>query len=183
MLKNINDKILSALKQYECDPDCNQKKAILLTPQGGYFLYGNCFCSITAYELEFFSETFQMQGATVRQTLFLGILQDGFHAVGKEAYHVELVSLIFRIDLGEEEPLRGILLAQNQNAEFTLFSDISVEKLYRLSRRVAMPSHSDFIVPPDETLCQYAETLRQNDLHKLIKLYSYGNKLKSLSAR
>ena len=46
MSKGIDEPILSALRAYEHDPDRNGKKAILLTPHGGYFLYGNRFCTI-----------------------------------------------------------------------------------------------------------------------------------------
>lgn len=52
MSKDIKGPILSALERYERDPDKNGKKAVLLTPQGGYFLYGNRFCGIEEYELE-----------------------------------------------------------------------------------------------------------------------------------
>ena len=40
MSKSIDDTILSALREYERGPDQNEKKAVLLTPRGGFFLYG-----------------------------------------------------------------------------------------------------------------------------------------------
>jgi len=45
MPENTHDPILSILKAYERDPGLNDKKAVLLSSQGGYFLYGNRFCS------------------------------------------------------------------------------------------------------------------------------------------
>ena len=51
MSKSIEDPILSALRSYERAPS-NSKRAVLLTAQGGYFLYGDRFCGIQDYELE-----------------------------------------------------------------------------------------------------------------------------------
>lgn len=176
MSKDIHDPILSVLKQYERNPARNGKKAVLLTPQGGYFLYGNRFCSIQDYELDFQSDSWQTQGRTVRQPLFLGVLQDGFHAVGGQPYSPQLVSLIFHIDLGEDELLRGILLAVDQEAKLVLFCDAAVEELYRLSRKTEIQAGVQ--VPPDGELQRQAEELRRNDLHGLTGLYLRGAPLK-----
>lgn len=178
MPKGMEDPILSALKKYEHNPTQNDKKAVLLTPQGGYFLYENRFCSILDYELEFVSDSCQIQGKSVQQTIFLGILQDGFRAVGEQEYAPRLVSLIFHIDLGDGELLRGILLAVGEGVRFTLFCDSSVEELYRLSRRIGLVS--EIRVPPDHMIRQYAEKLRRNDLHGLTGLYLKGNRLNSV---
>lgn len=62
MSKSIDDSILSALREYERGPDQNEKKAVLLTPRGGFFLYGNRFCSIREYDLELRSDALQLQG-------------------------------------------------------------------------------------------------------------------------
>lgn len=178
MPKDVEDRVRSALEKYARDPDRNRKKGVLLTPQGGYFLYGNRFCSITEYELELFSESVQIQGKAVTEPIFFSILSGSFEAAGEKLHGSLLVSLIFQISLGEDEPLRGVLLAVEQEAELSLFSDASTEALYRLSRRVNMrPSPN---VPPDEGLRQYAETLRRNDLHMLTELYMQGQRLKDL---
>ena len=178
MPKDVEDRVHSALEKYARDPDRNRKKGVLLTPQGGYFLYGNRFCSITEYELELFGKSVQMQGKTVREPVFFSILPRHFEAVGERLHGSLLVSLIFQISLGEDEPLRGILLAVEQEVELSLFSDASMEALYRLSRRANIRSSP--IVPPDEGLRQYAESLRRNDLHALTELYMRGQKLKDL---
>lgn len=177
MSKGIDDLILDRLKRYERDLVRNDKRAVLLMPQGGYFLYGNRFCSIQDYEIEFRSDSCQIQGKAVRQPLFLGILQDGFHAVGKQVYQVELASLIFHIDLGDGELLRGILLAVGQEVSFALFCDATVEETYRLSRKVALQSSVQ--IPPDEELQRQAEELRRNDLHGLTGLYLQSVQLRS----
>lgn len=178
MPKDVEDRISSALEKYAHDHDRNQKKGVLLIPQGGYFLYGNRFCSITEYELELFGESVQIQGKAVTKPVFFSVLPSRFEAVGDQLSGPLLVSLIFQIRLGEDEPLRGILLAVEQEAEFSLFSDASTEALYRLSRRVSIRPNP--IISPDEELHQYAETLRRNDLHMLTELYMQGRKLKDL---
>lgn len=179
MPKDADDRIRSALETYARDPNQNQKKGVLLTPQDGFFLYGNRFCSITGYELELFSESYQVQGKAVTKPLFFSLLPGRFEAVGGNLSGPLLVSLIFQIHLEEDEPLRGILLAVEQEAELSLFSDASTEALYRLSRRVN--GRLNPIIPPDEGLRQYGEMLRRNDLHLLTELYLQGRKLKELS--
>lgn len=181
MPKESKGPVFSALKAYEQDPAQNVKKAVLLTPQGGYFLYGNRFCELAEYELEFFSESSQIQGKTVPKPMFFSILPDGFRAVGELMDTPTLVSLIFRINLGEDEPLRGILLALGQEAQLSLFSDASVEALYRLARRShTCPNRAS---PPDEEMRQYAEVLRRKELHGLTSLYLQGKQLKHLIAK
>lgn len=175
---SMTDPILSMLEKYERDPAKNEKKAVLLTPQGSYFLYGNRFCSILDYDLEFQSDLCQIQGKSVQSTIFLGLLQDGFHAVGEQPYRPNLVSLIFHIDIGEGELLRGILLAIGQEARFVLFCDAAVEELYQLSRKINVPTQPQIL--PDADLQRYAEDLRRSDLHGLTGLYLQGKSLKSL---
>ena len=84
-----------------------------------------------------------------------------------------LVSLIFHVSLSEDEPLRGILLAHEQEAKLALFHE-----LYRLSRKTT--SRTAVQVPPDSELQQFAENLRKNDLHWLTSLYLRGQQLKYL---
>lgn len=177
MPKDIIDPILSILKAYEHDPAKNDKKAVLLTPQGGYYLYGNRFCNILDYELEFQNDSCQVQGKSVQNTMFFGLLQGGFHTVIEKEHRPKLVSLIFHIDLGEGELLRGILLSVDRKVRFALFCDEAIEKLYRLSRKTRTPSLLH--VPPDESLQQYAESLRRNDMHGLTELYLRGTALHS----
>lgn len=179
MSKGIDDPILSALRAYERSPDRDGKKAVLLMPQGGYFLYGNRFCSIREYDLELQSDSVQLQGGEVNTPIFLLRTQEGFSTVGAQQCSPQLVSLIFHIDLGEEDGLlRGIFLAKEKDAKLVLFCDEAIEELYRLSRkREGQPLPQ---LPPDEDLRQYAESLRRKDLHGLTGLYLSGKPLKSL---
>lgn len=173
----LDDPILSALRSYERSPSRNEKKAVLLTPQGGYFLYGNRFCSILDYELELRSDCVQLLGDTVNRPVFLACMGDSFSVVG--AAQCSLVSLIFHISLGEEDGLlRGILLAREKEARLTLFCDGATEEVYRLSRKMAVPPVPP--APPAEDLRQYAENLRRNDLHALTSLYLQGRQVRYL---
>ncbi len=180
MPRNKGDPILAVLKKYEQDPDRNHKKAVFLTPQNGYFLHGNRFCSILDYELELISDSSQIQGSKVQKPLFFSVMQDGFQAVGEKIGTPELVSLIFHIDLGQEDDLlRGILLVTGQEYRFALFCDEAVEELYRLSRRTN--PYSVKAVPPDEDLRQQAEQIRRNDLHTLTGFYLQSKQLKLIA--
>lgn len=85
MPRSFEDKVLSALEGYAHDPDKSQKKGVLLTPQGGFFLYGNRFCSIEEYELELHSEDLQIQGRTVYQPLFFSIMQNSLCVTGDKS--------------------------------------------------------------------------------------------------
>ena len=176
MLRNVEDQIQLALEKYVRDSDKNQKKGVLLTPQGGFFLYGNRFCSIEEYELEFFSEDFQVQGSIVHGPLFFNILQDDFFVTGDRPYKVELVSPIFHIKLDEDDLLRGIILALEREVQLTLFCDPATEELYRLSRRIGVYRAAQ--IPPDDGLLRYSEEIRRNDLHWLTSLYLQGRQLK-----
>ena len=178
MSKDIKGPILSALERYERDPDKNGKKAVLLTPQGGYFLYGNRFCGIEEYELELMCNSCQIQSKTVQTPLFFAVKESRLDMVGEQLYHPILVSLIFHINLDADEPLRGILLAYGQEARLALFHDVATEELYRLSRKSI--SRTAVHVPPDSELQQFAENLRKNDLHWLTSLYLWGQQLKYL---
>lgn len=179
MPKDVKDPIQSALEKYVHDPDKSQKKGVLLTPQGGFFLYGNRFCSIEKYELELFSKDLQVQGSTVHSPLFFSILQDGLCVTGDKPYKSELVSLIFHIRLDEDDLLRGIMLALEQEVQLALFCDPSTEDLYRLSRRIN--TYPAVQIPPDDGFQQFAEEIRRNDLHWLASLYLQGQKLKPLN--
>lgn len=179
MSKGIDEPILSALRAYEHDPDRNGKKAILLTPHGGYFLYGNRFCTIREYDLELRSDSIELQGVAVNNPIFLACTQGGLSVTGHQRYFPQLVSLIFHIDLGEEGGLlRGILLARESEVQFSLFCDAAIEELYRLSRKRTWKP--PLRIPPEGDLCQYAEVLRRNDLHGLTGLYLCGRPMKSL---
>lgn len=180
MPNRIDDPIISTLREYERDPDKNGKKAILLTPQGGYFLFGNRFCGIEEYELELSDAHCRIQGKGVRDPIFFRLRKNSLCVIGKQMYSPDLVSLIFHISLGEDEPLRGILLALGREARLALFNNGETEELYQLSRR-AIPNTVPQI-PPDGKLQQYAENLRKNDLHWLTSLYLQGQQLKDFPA-
>lgn len=181
MSKGIEDPILSAIRGYERAPEQSGKKAVLLTPRGGYVLYGNRFCSIRDYELELQTDSCQIQGETVGEPLFFSLCQDKFYTVSKHSRTPALVSLIFHVDMGEEDSLlRGILLARENEAKIALFCDAAVEELYRLSRRVdALPAA---MIPPDELLRRQAEEIRRTDLHGLTGLYLQSKRLDARSA-
>lgn len=181
MSKGIEDPILSALRGYERAPEQSGKKAVLLTPRGGYFLYGNRFCSIWDYELELQTDSCQIKGGVVRDPLFFSICQDKFGIASKEPCASALVSLIFHVDMGEEDGLlRGILLARENEAKIALSCDAAVEELYRLSRRVdALPAA---MIPPDGLLLRRAEEIRRTDLHGLTGLYLQSRRLDARSA-
>lgn len=176
MPKDVRDPIQSALEKYAHDPGKDQKKGVLLTPQNGFFLYGNRFCNIEEYELEFLSEDVQIHGSTVHRPLFFSILQGGLCVTGDTPCGAKLVSLIFHIKLDEDDLLRGILLAQEHEVQFALFCDPSTEELYRLSRKIGV--YPAVQIPPDDGLQQYAEEIRRNDLHWLTGLYLQGRQLK-----
>ena len=176
MPKDVKDPIQSALEKYVHDPDKNRKRGILLTPQGGFFLYGDRFCSIEEYELELFCEDFQVQGCTVHRPLFFRFLQDGLCITGEKPCKAELASLIFHIRLDENDLLRGVMLATKQEVQLALFCDPSTEEMYRLSRKIdAYPAVQ---IPPDDSLQQCAEKIRRNDLRWLTSLYFQGQPLK-----
>ena len=178
MPKDIKDPIVWALERYERNPDRNGKKAVLLTPQGGYFLYGSRFCGIEEYELELLCDSCQIQGKTVKKPLFFSVKEDRLDMAAEQLCNPTLVSLIFHVSLSEDEPLRGILLAHEQEAKLALFHDAATEELYRLSRKTT--SRTAVQVPPDSELQQFAENLRKNDLHWLTSLYLRGQQLKYL---
>lgn len=178
MPNNIDDPILSALEEYERDPNKNDKKAILLTRQGGYFLYGNRFCSIEEYELELLDAHCQVQGKEVQDPIFLKMRGSSLCVTGQRHYDPTMVSLIFHIGLEKDEPLRGILLAYGQEARLSLFCDVAIEELYRLSHKLEAQSQPQ--ITPDEDLRQYAENLRRRDLHGLTGLYLMSKPLKLL---
>ena len=98
MPKDIKNPIVTALEQYERDPDRNGKKAFLLTPQGGYFLYGNRFCSITEYELELLGNSCQIQGRTVQKPLFFHLKGNQLVVIDKQLRGPAIVRLIFLIE-------------------------------------------------------------------------------------
>lgn len=173
MPENLEDRILCALKQYEGIPAKLEKKAVLLTPNGGYFLYGNRFCSISGYELEMSAGPVQMQVARVTRSLFFSVCQSALTVAGVE--QPEYVSLIFHMDLGEDGLLRGILFCAGQDADLVLFTDEKVEKIYRTSCRLNQAKRVR--LPPEGELCKAAENIRQNDLRWLTALYLNGRKL------
>lgn len=176
--KKLDDPVLAALKEYGQLPGDTAKKGVLLTPAGGYFLYGDRFCSMEEFELEFMDADCRIQGREVPSPLFFCILPDLLRVTGAQLYNPALVSLIFHIRLEQDEPLRGILLALGQEVRFSLFTNAETEGLYRLLRK-AVPSPIT-PVPPEDTLEGYADDLRRNDLHWLTSLYLQGRQVRYL---
>lgn len=109
------DEIMRALRQYEREP--GTKKAVLLTQNGGYYLYDGRFCAISDFELCVTGEKLHIQGTSVPCGLFFGVVDSGLRwSVGERgAFLPERLSLIFHIALGDtEELLRGIPFAQGE---------------------------------------------------------------------
>lgn len=176
--KKLDDPVLAALKEYGQLPGDTAKKGVLLTPAGGYFLYGDRFCSMEEFELELMDADCRIQGREVPSPLFFCILPDTLRVTGDRPYSPALVSLIFHIRLEQDEPLRGILLALEREVRFSLFTNAETEGLYRLSRKAVPPPMPP--VPPEDILEGYAENLRRNDLHWLTNLYLQGRQVRYL---
>lgn len=172
------DRILSVLRQYEQEP--RGKRAVLLTPTGGYYLFDKQFCSIQEYEIFLTGQDIRIQGSQVPCGLFFGMVEDNLQWSVKDTgdFQPEQLSLIFHIALeNEEELLRGILFICQQNTCFSLFTDPDVEKLYRI---VSKPVQAEPPACANETLTDYARSCAQKDLHTLTALYLHGNRLSQL---
>ena len=172
------DKLSTALRQYEREQ--RTKKAVLLLPDGGYYLFDRQFCSIKEYELSLAGQDIHIQGSRVPCSLFFGLVEDKLQWSIKDTgdFRPEQMSLIFHIALEDEELLRGILFIRQQNTCFSLFTDPDIEKLYRTVNQPVQ------IGPPvyaaDKTLTDYARSCTRNDLHKLTALYLHGSRLSQL---
>jgi len=176
------DNLSTALRQYEQAQ--RAKKAVLLLPNGGYYLFDRQFCGIREYEISLAGQDAHIQGNSVPCGLFFGMVEDKLQWSVKEtgSFQPEYLSLIFHIALEDEEDLlRGILFIRQQTACFSLFTDPDVEKLYRA---VSQPVQ---IGPPaceaNEALTAYAKSCARNDLHKLTALCLHGSKLSQLRKR
>lgn len=182
MSNNTKDPVLTALEEYEQFPASNDKKAFLLTPEGGFFLYGNRFCTMQEYELDLVSKDRQIWGQRVTGSpLFVMLSAGGLRIEPGQPCTPALVSLIFHVATGADELLRGILLALGSEVQFSLFSDKSLEDLFRLARK---PILTEIInVLPGQEVFQYAADQRQNDLRCLANLYLHGRPLKHLFSR
>ena len=172
------DKLLTALRQYEREQ--REKRAVLLLPDGGYYLFDRQFCSIQEYELSLTGPDIYVQGNRVPCGLFWGMVEDKLHwSVRTEGnFKPEQLILIFHIALeNEEDLLRGILFIRQQNTCFSLFTDPDIEKLYRT---VSQPVQAELSACADETLTDYARSCIRNDLHRLTALYLHGTRLSQL---
>lgn len=173
------DRILSALRQYEQEP--REKRAVLLTPTGGYYLFDQRFCSISEYELSLAGKELCVQGTSVPCGVFLGVVRNVLQwaATDTDNFQSDRLSLIFHIALGEEsELLRGILFARHQAAYLSLFTDPNMEELYRAVSIPTLESTSENTISED--LSAYAQDCARRDLHKLTALYLHSNKLSQL---
>lgn len=175
----MTNAVIEALRQYEREQ--RSKKAVLLTPDGGYYLYENRFCSISDFELTVTGPDLQVQGNSVPCALFFGVTEDTLCWSAKEtgSSWPDRLSLIFHIALADEDGLlRGILFAQGQKAYLTLFTDADTEKLYRA---VSASAQSPTLrVSPEQELTAYAANCARNDLHRLTALYLNGQRLSQL---
>ncbi len=173
------DRLSTALRQYKREQ--RAKKAVLLLPDGGYYLFDRQYCRIQDYELSLTGQDIHIQGGHVPCGLFFGMVEDTLQwsVTDTGSFQPEYLSLIFHIALeGEEDLLRGILFFRQENACFSLFTDPDVEKLYRA---VSQPVQ---IGPPvcetNETLSKYAQSCARSNLHSLTALYLHGNRLSQL---
>lgn len=126
------DRILAALRQYE--QESREKRAVLLTSTGGYYLFDQQFCEISEYELSLSGKELHVQGASVPCGIFLGVVGNTLQwaATNTDYFQPDRMSLIFHIVLDKEsELLRGILFARRQTAYLSLFTDPDMEELYR----------------------------------------------------
>ena len=76
------------------------KQGILLTPEGGYYLYGGQFCPIQAFDLSLAADGLCLQGASsVPLDLFFGLAGGVLRwCVKKDSdISIERLSLIFHI--------------------------------------------------------------------------------------
>lgn len=173
------DKLWAALRQYEREQ--REKKAVLLTPGGGYYLFGRQFCGIQEYELSLAGEALQIQDTSVPCGIFLGVVENKLQWTVKDTgdFQLNRLSLIFHIALEDDgDLLRGILFARQQTAYMSLFTDPDIEKLYRAaSQPVQLPLP---VIAASEDLTAYARSCARNDLHTLTELYLRGSRLSQL---
>lgn len=173
------DRILAVLREYEQEP--RGKRAILLTPTGGYYLFDQQFCGISEYELSLVGKELYVQGVSVPYEIFLGVVGNTLQwaAANTDNFQPDQLSLIFHIALDEEsELLRGILFARRQTAYLSLFTDPDMEELYRaVSIPAPVPSPESEI---SEELSACAQDCARKDLHTLTALYLHSNKLSQL---
>lgn len=173
------DRILTALRQYEQEP--REKRAVLLTPTGGYYLFDQRFCGISEYELSLAGKELYVQGSSVPCGVFLGVVGNTLQwaATNTDHFQPDRLSLIFHIALDEErELLRGILFARCQTAYLSLFTDPDMEELYRAVSIPTSESTPENVISED--LSAYAQDCARRDLHKLTALYLHGGKLSQL---
>ena len=173
------DKLLAALRQYELEQ--REKRAVLLLPDGGYYLFDRQFCSICEYELSLTGQDIHVQGNHVPCGLFFGMVEDKLRWSVKDTgdFQPEQLSLIFHIALeNEEELLRGIMFIRQQSACFSLFTDPDMEKLYRVVSQPVQAGTPAYAA--SETLADYTRSCTRNDLHKLTALYLHGSRLSQL---
>ena len=145
------------------------KQGILLTPEGGYYLYGGQFCPIQAFDLSLAADGLCLQGASsVPLDLFFGLAGGVLRwCVKKDSdISIERLSLIFHIFFEDgADLLRGIL-----------FTNPETERLYRA---VSAPASRAGSQESDRTaeLQSLAAECGQEGLHILTELYLHGHRL------
>ena len=173
------NEIIRALQQYE--RELFPKRAVLLTPNGGYYLYDNRFCGLHDFELCLSSPDLQIQAPLVPCSLFFGMAGDTLAWSVRDAgpFAPDRLSLIFHIAFdGEDSLLRGILFANSSKAHMALFTDSETEKLYRAVTATAQSPPP--VSVPDQELTDCAAECARNDLHRLTTLYLHGQKISQL---
>ena len=171
------NQIEAALIEYT--QERQDKQGVLLTPEGGYYLYGGQFCPIKEFDLSLTADGICLQGASVPLELFLGMAGGALRWCVKkdETVSIERLSLIFHIFFEDKaEMLRGILFVQNGNAHSVLFTNPETEQLYRAVNIPA--SHTGPQEPGRAAELQaFATECGQEDLHILTELYVHGQRL------
>ncbi len=156
------------------------KQGILLTPEGGYYLYGGQFCPIQAFDLSLAADGLCLQGASsVPLDLFFGLAGGVLRwCVKKDSdISIERLSLIFHIFFEDgADLLRGILFVQNGDTHSILFTNPETERLYRA---VSAPASRAGSQESDRTaeLQSLAAECGQEGLHILTELYLHGHRL------
>lgn len=173
------DEIVRSLQQYEKE-SCS-KRGVLLTPGGGYYLYGNRFCGLRDFELCLSGPDLQIQAQAVPCGLFFGMAGDTLSWSARDTgpFTPDRLSLIFHIPFDSEDSLlRGILFANGSKAHMALFTDAEMEELYRAVAATAQSPLSTDV--PDKELQDCAAACARNDLHRLTALYLHGQKTSQL---
>ncbi len=174
--------LAAALEAYE--KDGRSKKGVLLTQDGGYFLYGNRICSMRDFEITLKSKYIEIQGKDVPSVLFFGIAENELMWSAAENAHIipHYLSIIFHIQIEVPDRLiHGILFARQDEAYLSMFTDPETENLYRAV--VAYVPNEPLIVPIGDDLKLFAQEHDRDKLKILTSLYRNSETLKHMRDR